>query len=126
MYDYDATDSTRTTKSLPNLNSTRLIIKNKIKGITNQLAYTRGSKFIVPCPHCNHIWEMKGIPNKSVHWCAKCYQYFGVDDVKITINPKDSSYKTGFQVSPIYPDSIFDRDMNKMAEVWKTKTIVNH
>ena len=100
--------------------------KNKIAGIENQLdLYGKrglGSKsYTVPCPHCKHIWEMKGVPIRSVHWCSSCYQYFGINDVKITIlsEGKEKQYKHGFQVTPIYSTSIFNHDnMDKLADVW--------
>ena len=93
--------------------------QNKIKGITNQLAYTRKATYSVPCPHCQHNWEIKGIPIKSVHQCSK---YFGIDDVKVTILSKEKQFRHGFQVSPIYSTSIFN-DIDKLADVWaKPKT----
>ena len=83
-----------------------------------------GSKsYTVPCPHCKHIWEMKGVPIKSVHWCSKCYQYFGIDGVKITFFPKEKEkqevqYKHGFDVHAIFPPSLFYHDIDKLADWW--------
>ena len=100
-------------------------LRDKIEGVRNQVAYTTAARYAVPCPHCNHSWEFKGIPAKSVHKCGKCYGYFGIDDARVIFNFNQSSFKTRFRVSAIYPNSIFDRDMDKMADVWadySTKT----
>lgn len=96
---------------------------NKIKGIENQLdmlgSRGLGSKpYTVPCPHCSHIWEMKGILIKSVNYCPKCYQYFGIDDVRISMNHSTKEFKTDFQVTAIYPNSIRSYDIDKLADFW--------
>jgi len=68
---------------------------------------------------------MKGIPIKSVHWCSnpKCYQYFGIDDVKVTFftkgKEKERQFKHDFQTSKIYPGSIFQYDIDKLADWWQ-------
>jgi len=103
--------------------------RTKKEGIANQLEISKSNHpYTVPCPHCKHIYEMKGIPRKSVHWCTKCYQYFGIDDVKITKLPvtgrgswmtERMNFKTGFQVSPIYPPSLFYHDIDKLADWWE-------
>ena len=85
---------------------------------------------------------MKGIPIKSVHWCSnpKCYQYFGIDGVKITFvqgNEKEKEkqqigYKHGFDVHAILPPSLFYHDIDKLADWWskydskKEVRIVSH
>ena len=105
--------------------------RTKTDGIDNQLAIAQSRfPYTVPCPHCKHIWEMKGIPIKSVHWCSKCYQYFGIDDVKISMLPrtgtgswKTNNCKTGFRITPIYPNSIFGYDIDKLADWWSKSEI---
>ena len=70
--------------------------------------------------------EMKGVPIKSVHWCSSCYQYFGINDVKITINENEKEkekqgrvdYKHGFDVHAILPPSLFWYDIDKLADWW--------
>ena len=84
---------------------------------------------------------MEGIPVKSVHWCAKCYQYFGIDDVNVSVLPKTGrgswlgermSFKHDFRISPIYPNSLFNYDIDKVADWWSKSEIpscdvnVNH
>ena len=102
--------------------------RTKTEGIDNQLAISRTKRpYTIPCPHCKHIYEMKGIPVKSGTWCSKCYQYFGIDDVTITILPRTGrgswmtermNFKHDFQVSRIYPPSIFYHDIDKLADWW--------
>ena len=102
--------------------------RTKTEGIDNQLAISQTKHpYTVPCPHCKHIYEMKGIPVKSVHWCSSCYQYFGIDDVKITMLPRTGTsswmtermhFKHDFQVSRIYPPSLFYHDIDKLADWW--------
>ena len=65
---------------------------------------------------------MKGVPIKSVHWCYLiAISYFGIDDVKITILSEEKQLKHGFQVTPIYSTSIFNHDIDKLADVWSSR-----
>ena len=131
MYDLGSSNTTPTKSKFDKTN-----YKNKIAGITNQLAYTRDATYSVPYPHCKHECEIKGVPIKSVHRCAnaKCYGYFGIDDVKITILSEEKQLRHGFQVTPIYSTSIFNHDIDKLADVWSSRArpklderiIVNH
>jgi uncharacterized protein YbaR (Trm112 family) len=117
---YDVDEGTDNSINATKSRFDKTTYQNMAKGINNQLASTKKYSYTVPCPHCKHIYEMKGVPIKSVHLCAKCHGYFGINDVKVTFSNKQ--FKHDFQVSPIYSDSIFS-DIDKLAELWsKSKT----
>jgi len=129
LYDVVDTDSSNGTIHTTKSKFDKTNYRNKIRGIENQLDMLgkRGLEtkhnYTVSCPHCQHPWEFKGVPIKSVHWCSSCYQYFGIDDVKTTISTtsnKTFDFKTDFQVSAIYPSSIMNYNIHKLANFWVT------